>query len=112
MPFQTNIEVGSPFLFIMKKILLILIFAVIAFVGNTATQVLSETVIPTQNVDKVYQDNETGKFYMTFWVGQELKVASISKTELNKYWRCKQLGVSFQVVLQQLKTKQRIVIRC
>lgn len=96
----------------MKKILLILIFAVIAFAGNTATQVLSETVIPIQNVDKVYQDNETGKFYMTFWVGHELKVASISKTELNKYWRYKQLGVSFQVVLQQLKTKQRIVIRC
>lgn len=96
----------------MKKILLILIFAVIAFAGNTATQVLSETLIPIQNVDKVYQDNETGKFYMTFWVGHELKVASISKTELNKYWRYKQLGVSFQVVLQQLKTKQRIIIRC
>lgn len=96
----------------MKKILLILIFAAIAFAGNTTTQVLSEQIIPIQNVDNVYQDSETGKYFMTFWVGHELKVASISKTELNKYWRCKQLGVSFQVVLQQLKTKQRIVIRC
>ena len=96
----------------MKKFLLIMILAVVAFAGNTATQVLSETIIPIENIDKVYQDNETGKFYMTFWMGKELKVASISKTELSKYWRCKQLGVSFQVVLQQLKTKQRIVIRC
>ena len=96
----------------MKKIIFILICLCISLVGNTTTQVLSETIIPIQNVDRVYQDNESGKFYMTFWIGKELKVASISKTELDKYWRYKQLGVSFQVVLQQLKTKQRIVVRC
>lgn len=97
----------------MKRTIVILFLLLTALtVGNASTKVLYEQIIPTQNVDKVYQDNETGKFYMTFWVGHELKVADISKTEVNKYWRYKQLGVSFQVVLQQLKTKQRIVIRC
>lgn len=96
----------------MKKLLVIISLLLCAFVCTPATQILSETVIPIQNVDRVYQDSETGKFYMTFWIGHELKVADISKTEVNKYWRYKQLGVSFQVVLQQLKTKQRIVIRC
>ena len=96
----------------MKRLFIILSFIVCAFICTPTTQILSETVIPIQNVDRVYQNSETGKFYMTFWIGRELKVADISKTEVNKYWRYKQLGVSFQVVLQQLKTKQRIVIRC
>lgn len=96
----------------MKKIIILLLFCVSLLTLNATTQVLSEITIPTQNVDRIYQDTETGKFYMTFWVGRELKVASIIKTEVKKYWQYKQLGVSFQVVLQQLKTKQRIVIRC
>lgn len=96
----------------MKRLFIILSFIVCAFICTPTTQVLSETVIPVENISKIYQDNETGKFYMTFYVNRELKVASISKTELKKYYQYKQLGVKFYIVLQQLKTKQRIIVRC
>ena len=89
-----------------------MILLCIAFTGNTTTRILSEEVIPTENVNKIYQDKESGKFFMTFYVGVELKVASIAKAEVKKYYMYKELGVSFKVVLQRLKTKTRIVIRC
>lgn len=95
----------------MKKIITLLILLCIAFTGNTTTQVLSETVIPTENVRDVLKLPD-GKLVMTYMQGKELTFASISKKEVERYWLCKQLGVKYQVVLQQLKTKRRIVIRC
>lgn len=95
----------------MKKIITLLVLLCIAFAGNTATQVLSETVIPTENVRDVLKLPD-GKLVMTYMQGKELTFASISRKEAERYWLCKQLGVKYQVVLQQLKTKRRIVIRC
>lgn len=39
-------------------------------------------------------------------------MASISKSEVQKYFMAIELGIDYQVVIQQLKTKRRIVIRC
>lgn len=95
----------------MKKIITFLILLCIAFTGNTTTQVLSEKVIPIENVRDVLKLPD-GKLVMTYMQGKELTFASISRKEAERYWLCKQLGVKYQVVLQQLKTKRRIVIRC
>lgn len=95
----------------MKKIITLLVLLCLAFTGNTSTQILSEQVIPIENVRDILKLPD-GKLIMTYVQNKELTFASISKKEAERYWLCKQLGVKYQVVLQQLKTKRRIVIRC
>lgn len=80
--------------------------------GAGGARILSEEVIPTENICQVLQNTNSGKFFMTYYNSRkELKVASIAKSELDKYWTYKELGVKYIVVLQHLKTKDRIIIR-
>ena len=96
----------------MKKILaLIFCLCCVTLVTVATVRVYSEKKKKKSKVADIYQDSETGKFYMTFYIGRELKVASISKTEMNKYFKYKEKGISFRIILQELKTKWRIVIK-
>lgn len=95
----------------MRRLLFLFSFVLCFCTINAEVTILSETIVPTENVRDIYKLPD-GKLIMTFYQNRELTFASISKKEAERYWTCKKLGVKYTVVLQQLKTKRRIIIRC
>ena len=96
----------------MKKLFVILITFILAFPID-AVEVLSETVINKENVVGVYQDTSgpKTKYYLVYYQAGKKQIASMAKSEVNRYFLVKELGIDYTVVIQQLKTKKRAVIR-
>ncbi len=95
----------------MKKIIAIIFCFCVALSAIPATQVLGETIIPKENVVGIYQETGTTHYYMVFTYNGNRSAASISKSELKKYYMVKELDIDYLIILQQLKTKQRIIIK-
>lgn len=95
----------------MKKLLSILIVLFGLTLFNAEAKVVSREEIPIENVHKIWI-NPKGEYFMTYYKDRELKAASISKKEVDKYYDYKQMGVKFKVILEHLVTKDRIVIKC
>lgn len=96
----------------MKKIILILISILCLFSVN-AVEVLSETVINKEDVVSIYKDEHTAKpkYFMIYYYNGKKNMASISKSEVQKYLTAVKYDVDFQIIVQQLKTKKRVIIR-
>ena len=96
----------------MKKFIVILMMFVLTFPVD-AVEVLSETVVNKENVVGVYQDTSGAKtkYYLVYYQAGKKQIASMAKTEVNRYFLVKELGIDYTVVVQQLRTKKRAVIR-
>lgn len=99
--------------FIIMKRLIITFIAILLFIPVNAVEVLSETVIDKEQVEGVYQDTSSSrpKYYLVYSYNGKRTMASISKSEVQKYFTAIKLGIYYQVVIQQLKTKRRAIIR-
>lgn len=96
----------------MKKLIIIFTMMLYLFPIN-AVEVLSETVIPKEQVEGVYKDTSSSrlKYYLVYYYNGKKTMASISKSEVQKYFMAIELDIDYQVVIQQLKTKRRAIIR-
>ena len=96
----------------MKKLIIIFTMLLYLFPIN-AVEVLSETVIPKEQVEGVYKDTSSShpKYYLVYYYNSKKTMASISKSEVQKYFMAIELDIDYQVVIQQLKTKRRAIIR-
>ena len=99
--------------FIIMKQLIITFIAILLFVPVNAVEILSETVINKEQVEGVYQDTSSSrpKYYLVYSYNGKRTIASISKSEVQKYFMVVELGINYQVIIQQLKTKRRAIIR-
>lgn len=107
-------DVGSSLtiITIMKRLIIILI-TIFLFIPVNAVEILSETVINKEQVEGVYKDTSSSrpKYYLVYSYNGKRTMASISKSEVQKYFTVIELGIDYQVVIQQLKTKKRAIIR-
>ena len=96
----------------MKKLIIIFTMLLYLFPIN-AVEVLSETVISKEQVEGVYKDTSSSrpKYYLVYYYNGKKTVASIAKSEVQKYFMVVELDIDYQVVIQQLKTKRRAIIR-
>lgn len=96
----------------MKKLLIIFTTLLCLFPIN-AVEVLSETIIAKEQVEGVYKDTSSSrpKYYLVYSYNGKRTMASISKSEVQKYFMAIELDIDYQVIIQQLKTKRRAIIR-
>lgn len=97
---------------IMKKLLYILVVS-LCFIPVQAVEIEWQVEISKENVVGVFQDTSKSRptYYMVLYYNGKRIMASMTKSEVQKYFNAVELDVDYHVILQQLKTKKRVVIQ-
>ena len=100
------------FIKIMKKLLYILVVS-LCFIPVEAVEIQWQIEISKENIVGVFQDTSKTRptYYMVYYYNGKKTMASIAKSEVQKYFNAIELGVDYHVIVQQLKTKKRVVIQ-
>lgn len=96
----------------MKKLLYILVVS-LCFIPVQAVEIEWQVEISKENVVGVFQDTSKSRptYYMVLYYNGKRIMASMTKSEVQKYFNAVKLDVDYHVILQQLKTKKRVVIQ-
>lgn len=99
------------FIDIMKKLLYILVVS-LCFIPVQAVEIEWQVEISKENVVGVFQDTSKTRptYYMVLYYNGKRVMASMTKSEVQKYSIVTKLDVDYHVILQQLKTKKRVII--
>ena len=99
------------FIDIMKKLLYILVVS-LCFIPVQAVEIEWQVEISKENVVGVFQDTSKTRptYYMVLYYNGKRIMASMTKSEVQKYSIVTKLDVDYHVILQQLKTKKRVII--
>ena len=95
----------------MKKLLSILTVMMVFLTINGA-EVYSSVIIDKKDIVGIYQDTTGARiqYFMVYYYKGLKAMTSISKTEVQRYHRAIKYGISYTVVVEQLKTKKRVRI--
>lgn len=99
------------FIKIMRKLLYILVVS-LCFIPVQAVEIEWQVEISKENVVGVFQDTSKSRptYYMVLYYNGKRIMASMTKSEVQKYSIATKLDVDYHVILQQLKTKKRVII--
>lgn len=96
----------------MKKFIYIFL-SILCFIPVQAVEIEWQVEISKEDVVGVFQDTSKSRptYYMVLYYNGKKIMASMTQSEVQKYSNVTKLDVDYHVILQQLKTKKRVIIQ-